>query len=189
MSYKSVPLLYCNRYWSYSHPILPLFFSSISYLLPHCTHPSPLSSLQSHISYMYLTVHTLLLSLLSNLIPLTSLHTPFSSLFSPISYLLPHCTHPSPLSSLQSHTSYPTAHTLLLSLLLQRPSGKELLKHRFIKNAKKNSCLVDLIDRYRRWKAAGGDSGDDLSDNELERYGSIKSLWSQVCILRSSLYV
>ena len=50
-----------------------------------------------------------------------------------------------------------------------RPSGKELLKHRFIKNAKKNSCLVDLIERFRRWKAAGGDSEDDLSDNELER--------------------
>jgi len=45
-----------------------------------------------------------------------------------------------------------------------RPSAKDLLKHRFIKNAKKTACLVDLIDRYRRWKADGGDSGDDLSD-------------------------
>ena len=51
---------------------------------------------------------------------------------------------------------------------LQRPNAKELLKHRFIKNAKKNSCLTELIERYRRWKADGGDSGDDLSDNENE---------------------
>lgn len=49
-----------------------------------------------------------------------------------------------------------------------RPNAKELLKHRFIKNAKKNSCLTELIERYRRWKADGGDSGDDLSDNENE---------------------
>ena len=51
---------------------------------------------------------------------------------------------------------------------MQRPNGKELLKHRFIKNAKKNSCLTELIERYSRWKADGGDSGDDLSDNENE---------------------
>ena len=88
------------------------------------------------------------------------------------------CTRTLFSSSLQSRT-FSHLHTLFSSLFLQRPSGKELLKHRFIKNAKKNSCLVDLIDRFRRWKAAGGDSGDDLSDNELERYNSVNmvSCW------------
>ena len=56
---------------------------------------------------------------------------------------------------------------VIVRLFLQRPNAKELLKHKFIRNAKKNSCLQDLIERYRRWKASGGDSGDDLSDNEV----------------------
>lgn len=49
-----------------------------------------------------------------------------------------------------------------------RPTAKELLKHRFIKNAKKNSCLTDLIERYRRWRAEGRDvdSGSEQSDEE-----------------------
>ena len=39
----------------------------------------------------------------------------------------------------------------------QRPTAQELLKHKFLKQAKKTSYLVDLIDRYKRWKAAGGE--------------------------------
>ena len=31
---------------------------------------------------------------------------------------------------------------------------------------------MDLIERHRRWKAEGGDSGDDLSDTE-ERCGCV----------------
>ena len=34
----------------------------------------------------------------------------------------------------------------------ERPPCKELLKHRFVKAAKKTSHLVDLIERYQRWK-------------------------------------
>ncbi|KWU42143.1 Pkinase-domain-containing protein, partial [Rhodotorula sp. JG-1b] len=40
---------------------------------------------------------------------------------------------------------------------LARPSAKELLKHRFIKTAKKTSHLVELIERLKRWKSEGGD--------------------------------
>ena len=57
---------------------------------------------------------------------------------------------------------------LILHGCVQRPNSKELLKHRFIRNAKKNSSLQELIERHKRWKANGGDSGDDLSDNEIE---------------------
>lgn len=48
-----------------------------------------------------------------------------------------------------------------------RPTVKDLLKHKFILKAKKNSCLVDLIDKYRKWKDNGGvDSSSDDSDKE-----------------------
>ena len=46
----------------------------------------------------------------------------------------------------------------------QRPSAKELLKFPFIKKAKKNAHLIDLIERYKRWKAAGGGESDTDSE-------------------------
>lgn len=42
-----------------------------------------------------------------------------------------------------------------------RPNAKELLKFPFIRRAKKNSYLMDLIDRYRKWKL-------ERSDDEVE---------------------
>ena len=48
---------------------------------------------------------------------------------------------------------------------MQRPTAKELLKTPFIRKAKKNPYLIDLIDRYKKWKMMhNGDSGTD-SDN------------------------
>lgn len=44
-----------------------------------------------------------------------------------------------------------------LSSFFQRPSAKELLRHRFIRNAKKTSYLTELIERLERWRAEGGD--------------------------------
>ncbi|BGP54537.1 hypothetical protein JCM8202v2_002123 [Rhodotorula sphaerocarpa] len=44
---------------------------------------------------------------------------------------------------------------------LARPSAKDLLKHKFIKGAKKSSYLVELIDRLELWKAEGGDESKD----------------------------
>ncbi|CAG8530812.1 10660_t:CDS:10 [Ambispora leptoticha] len=38
-----------------------------------------------------------------------------------------------------------------------RPSAKELLKHRFIRNAKKTPFLTELIERHERWLAEGLD--------------------------------
>ncbi|CAG2175360.1 unnamed protein product [Oppiella nova] len=61
-----------------------------------------------------------------------------------------------------------------------RPSAKELLKFPFIRKAKKNSYLIDLIERYKRWKAAGGghsDSDSEASDSdESKGTSSVDSL-------------
>jgi len=45
----------------------------------------------------------------------------------------------------------------------ERPTAKDLLKHRFIKGAKKTNCLVELIERRQRWLQVVGnqDSGDE----------------------------
>jgi len=45
-----------------------------------------------------------------------------------------------------------------------RQSAKDLLRHRFIKNAKRTAILTELIDRYQHWRAEGGDNGNDSDD-------------------------
>ena len=47
----------------------------------------------------------------------------------------------------------------------ERPSAKELLKHPFIRRAKKTTYLTELIERYERWQAV---HGDQVSDEENE---------------------
>nr|CAG4643350.1 EOG090X09LE [Ilyocryptus agilis] len=50
-----------------------------------------------------------------------------------------------------------------------RPTAKELLKTPFIRKAKKNSYLTDLIDRYKKWKNMhNGDSGTDSDNSDSE---------------------
>lgn len=55
---------------------------------------------------------------------------------------------------------------------LARPSAKELLKHRFIKNAKKSSYLVELIERLERWKAEGG---GETSKGDGDHNGNVEN--------------
>ena len=40
------------------------------------------------------------------------------------------------------------------------------MRHPFIKKAKKNSYLIDLIDRHRKWKITRGDETDSDSGGE-----------------------
>lgn len=50
----------------------------------------------------------------------------------------------------------------------ERPTAKELLKHPFVRRAKKTTYLTELIERYERWQAS---HPEDHSDNEDERMG------------------
>lgn len=51
----------------------------------------------------------------------------------------------------------------------ERPTAKELLKHKFIKGAKKTSMLVDLIERRQRWLQVVGNQSSDDEDNEEDK--------------------
>ncbi|XP_045035785.1 serine/threonine-protein kinase 24 isoform X2 [Daphnia magna] len=50
-----------------------------------------------------------------------------------------------------------------------RPTAKELLKTPFIRKAKKNPYLIDLIDRFKKWRMVhSGDSGTDSDNSDSE---------------------
>lgn len=55
-----------------------------------------------------------------------------------------------------------------IDLTLQRPSAKDLLRHQFIRRARKTAFLQDLIDRYKRWKVERGNQEDSDSDDSNE---------------------
>ena len=46
----------------------------------------------------------------------------------------------------------------------QRPSAKELLKFPFIKKAKKTSYLIELIEKFKRFKVSGAGESDSESE-------------------------
>jgi hypothetical protein len=50
-----------------------------------------------------------------------------------------------------------TTEYLLKLTYIQRPTARDLLKHKFIRMAKKTNYLTELIDRHERWKAEGGE--------------------------------
>ena len=63
----------------------------------------------------------------------------------------------------------------------ERPTAKELLKHAFIRRAKKTTYLTELIERYERWQAVhGGQNSEDESeehDAESEYSEEQEDLW------------
>lgn len=55
---------------------------------------------------------------------------------------------------------------------MQRPSARDLLKHKFVRMAKKPSYLTELIERHERWKAEGGEKLEDEGQNVVsDLYG------------------
>jgi len=48
----------------------------------------------------------------------------------------------------------------------QRPSAKDLLRFRFIRGAKKTSCLTELIERRQRWLQVVGNPSSDSESGE-----------------------
>ncbi|CAG8595596.1 9551_t:CDS:2, partial [Racocetra fulgida] len=52
-----------------------------------------------------------------------------------------------------------------------RPTAKDLLRHRFIKSARNTTQLQELIERYSNWKSNGGERAESASQktaNEIE---------------------
>ena len=63
-----------------------------------------------------------------------------------------------------------------------RPSARDLLKHPFIRRAKKTTYLTELIERYERWQASNGghdsDNEDDSSQEDEKEYSvEEQDLW------------
>ncbi|KAB5522813.1 kinase-like domain-containing protein, partial [Coniochaeta sp. 2T2.1] len=54
----------------------------------------------------------------------------------------------------------------------ERPSAKDLLKHPFIRRAKKTTYLTELIERYSRWRATHkSEDEEDYDDDGRATYG------------------
>lgn len=71
------------------------------------------------------------------------------------------------------------------SLTSQRPSAKELLKHQFLKRAKKTSYLVDLIERNQNWTEQPG-RDVEANPNVEKRY--IYAALKLICSLKATVY-
>ncbi|KIJ66445.1 hypothetical protein HYDPIDRAFT_174534 [Hydnomerulius pinastri MD-312] len=61
-----------------------------------------------------------------------------------------------------------------------RPTARELLKHKFVRMAKKTSYLTELIERHERWKAEGGErleEEEQAVNQDLPASGDPEDLW------------
>lgn len=61
-----------------------------------------------------------------------------------------------------------------------RPSAKDLLKHRFVRTAKKTNYLTELIERHERWKTEDGDQHEDEERDsvpDLPTNGDVEDVW------------
>lgn len=65
-----------------------------------------------------------------------------------------------------------------------RPTAAVLLRHKFFKNTRKNNCLIDLIDRYQKWRETNkeeeeeeevGPIDDDREAPDFDFGGTVKS--------------
>jgi serine/threonine-protein kinase 24/25/MST4 len=62
----------------------------------------------------------------------------------------------------------------------ERPSAKELLKHPWIRKARRTTYLTELIERYERWQARHGDreeDDDDIREVSPPRSSEEEDLW------------
>lgn len=62
----------------------------------------------------------------------------------------------------------------------ERPSAKELLKHPWIRKARRTTYLTELIERYERWQARHGDreeEDDDIREVSPARSSEEEDLW------------
>ena len=69
--------------------------------------------------------------------------------------------------------------------LLQRPTAKELLQHRFVKYARKTVTLAELVTKHADWKnkrpptsPKEGDHAVDASANSSGVFGTVMSAWA-----------
>lgn len=57
----------------------------------------------------------------------------------------------------------------------ERPSAKELLKHPFVKKAKKTTYLTELIERHERWQVTHSSRSSDDEDEGVHHHGQSAS--------------
>ncbi|KZV61605.1 Pkinase-domain-containing protein [Peniophora sp. CONT] len=60
-----------------------------------------------------------------------------------------------------------------------RPSARDLLKHKFVRLAKKTNYLTELIERHERWRAEGGERivQEELNAEDLSAPADPEDLW------------